>query len=352
MTMGRGDEEILAAGGSARHVPVLREEIVHALAPRSGGLYLDATFGNGGYTRAILATEGTRVLALDRDPTAIAAGTELVRAYHGRLILAHAHFARLEEIAALHSLTAFDGVVFDIGVSSMQLDEAGRGFSFRQDGPLDMRMDCEGQSAADIVNTADEGRLADIFFYFGEERAARRIARAIVKARLQAPFTSTLQLAETIARAAPSRPGDIHPATRSFQALRIAVNDELGEFVQGLVAAERVLAPGGALVAVTFHSLEDRIAKQFFAQRSGRGEAASRLLPGEIARPAASFVLAGKQPIIASNAEIGRNPRARSAKLRFARRTQAPPQPAEDTLMMLAGLPNSSRTSGPGMRRR
>jgi 16S rRNA (cytosine1402-N4)-methyltransferase len=348
MKKGRGDEAILAAGGSARHIPVLREEVIQALAPRSGGLYLDATFGNGGYTRAILALEGTRVLALDRDPTAIAAGAELVRTYAGRLSLVQAHFATLDEIAAEQGLSAFDGVVFDIGVSSMQLDEAGRGFSFRQDGPLDMRMDCEGPSAADIVNTADEDRLADIFYYFGEERASRRIARAIGRARVNAPFTSTLQLAEVISRVMPSRPNDIHPATRSFQALRIAVNDELGEFVRGLVAAEKILAPEGALVAVTFHSLEDRIAKQFFAHRSGRGEAASRLLPGETARPAATFVVPGKQPIVASAEETQRNPRARSAKLRFGSRTQAAPHPAEDALLMLAGLPQSKKHSPAG----
>ncbi len=280
MIRGRGDEGLLAAGGSARHVPVLREEILAALAPEAGGLYLDATFGAGGYTRAILAIPGTRVLALDRDPTAIAAGAELVGEFGNRLQLVQAHFAELGIIAARHAITAFDGIVFDIGVSSMQLDEAARGFSFRLDGPLDMRMDCAGPTAADLVNEASEEALADIFYHFGEERAARRIARAIVHARAETPFTSTVQLADTIARANPGRPGDIHPATRSFQALRIAINDELGEFAKGLAAAETMLRPGGCLAVVTFHSLEDRIAKLFFAHRSGRGEAASRLLPG------------------------------------------------------------------------
>jgi 16S rRNA (cytosine1402-N4)-methyltransferase len=345
MKRGRGEEEILAAGGSARHVPVLRDEVLAAVAPQAGGVYLDATFGAGGYTRALLGVAGTRVLALDRDPTAIAAGADLVQQCDGRLILEHAHFAGLDHVAARHGLSAFDAVVFDIGVSSMQLDEAARGFSFRQDGPLDMRMDCEGPSAADIVNTASEAMLADIFYYFGEERVSRRIAKAIVRDRASAPFTTTLRLAETIARANPGRPTDIHPATRSFQALRIAVNDELGEFVQGLVAAERILRPGGRLAAVTFHSLEDRIAKQFFAQRSGRGEARSRLLPGEAARREPTFELVGKQPVIASREETARNPRARSAKLRVGRRTGAAPQPAEDALLMLAGLPNAKQHS-------
>ena len=347
MIRGRGDEEFLAAGGPARHVPVLRAEVLAALAPQDGEYYLDATFGNGGYTRAILATAGTHVLALDRDPTAIAAGAGLMHDFEGRLSLVEAHFAELAEIVARQGGTKIDGIVFDIGVSSMQLDEAERGFSFRHEGPLDMRMDCAGTSAADIVNTADEETLADIFYHFGEERAARRIARAIVHDRAAAPFTSTLQLADMIARVNPGRPGDIHPATRSFQALRIAVNNELGEFVQGLVAAEAILRPGGRLVAVTFHSLEDRIAKLFFAQRSGRGEAKSRLLPGEAARRQPTFELIGKQPVVPLPEETARNPRARSAKLRAGRRTEAPPQPAEDALHMLARLPHPKKQRRP-----
>jgi 16S rRNA (cytosine1402-N4)-methyltransferase len=347
MTTGRGDEGHLAAGGSARHVPVLRAGVMAALAPRHDSIYLDATFGDGGYTRAILAVAGTKVLALDRDPTAIAAGAGMVREFAGRLFLEEAHFASLDRIAAENGLTLFDGVVFDIGVSSMQLDEAARGFSFRLDGPLDMRMDCAGASAADIVNAADEEKLADIFYYFGEERAARRIARAIVRERGRAPFTSTLQLSDAIARANPGRPGEIHPATRCFQALRIAVNDELGEFVAGLVAAEKVLQRGGRLVVVTFHSLEDRIAKLFFAKRSGRGEARSRLLPGEAARREPTFEVVGKQPIVPSAAEIALNPRARSAKLRYGRRTSAPAQPVEDALLELASLPHAMKPLSP-----
>jgi 16S rRNA (cytosine1402-N4)-methyltransferase len=351
MTEGRGDDKDLAAGGPARHVPVLRAEIMEALAPRDGGLYLDATFGNGGYTSAILAGAGTKVLALDRDPTAIAAGGGLARDFPTRLILEHAHFATLDAAAAAHGFTDIDAVVFDVGVSSMQLDEAARGFSFRHDGPLDMRMDCAGETAAEVVNSADEEKLADILYHFGEERAARRIARAIVRARAREPFTSTLQLAQVIAHAAPGRPGDIHPATRSFQALRIFVNDELGELVRGLVAGEKVLRPGGCLAVVTFHSLEDRIVKQFFAARSGRGEARSRLLPGEVERRAATFDLPKKQPITPSPEETARNPRARSAKLRYGRRTTAAARPAEDDLLMLASLPRARASARAGGRR-
>ncbi len=222
------------------------------------------------------------------------------------------------------SLPPLDGVVLDIGVSSMQFDEAERGFSFRFDGPLDMRMSREGRSAADIVNGASEEDLADILYHYGEERASRRIARAIALDRKTNPFTSTRALAEMIARIMPGKPGDIHPATRSFQALRIAVNDELGELHDALEAAERHLAPGGTLAVVTFHSLEDRIVKRFFQGRSGRADAGSRHLPGEINRPAPTFASAGKQPVLPRADEIAANPRARSAKLRFGRRTEAP----------------------------
>jgi 16S rRNA (cytosine1402-N4)-methyltransferase len=338
MNAGRGDMSHIADGGLTRHVPVLREEILAALAPRQDGVYLDATFGAGGYSQAILSIPGTKVLALDRDPTAIAAAQDLVAEFEG-LSLAQARFSELERVAQSRGIVSFDGIVFDIGVSSMQLDQAARGFSFRHDGPLDMRMDCEGQSAADIINGADEAELADILYHFGEERASRRIAKAIVAARAQGPIATTSRLAEIIARAAPGRPGAIHPATRSFQALRIAVNDELGELVNGLLAAERMLKPGGRLVAVTFHSLEDRIVKQFFAARSGRGEAVSRPLPGEPQRPTPTFALAGRQPIEAAAAESERNPRARSAKMRFATRTAAPARAADPSLVQLSHLP-------------
>jgi 16S rRNA (cytosine1402-N4)-methyltransferase len=346
MNMGRGDVNNIAAGGPARHVPVLRAEMLDALAPHPGGIYLDATFGAGGYSEAILSRPGTRVLALDRDPTAIAAGQDLMHRSDGQLSLEKARFSDLGSAARSHGIAQFDGIVFDIGVSSMQLDEAQRGFSFRQDGPLDMRMDCEGPSAADLVNGADEEWLADIFYHFGEERAARRITKAIVAERARAPITTTTRLAEIIARVAPGRPGAIHPATRGFQALRIAVNDELSELVNALVAAEHMLKAGGHLVVITFHSLEDRIVKQFFAARSGRGDAASRPLPGEPRRPLPTFALTGRQPIVASARETERNPRARSAKLRFATRTEAPARPVEAALVQLSRLPETKRGGG------
>lgn len=339
MTTGRGADFPAAGGGAVRHVPVLGREAAAALRPESGGRFLDATFGAGGYTRAILAFPDTRVLALDRDPTAVRDGATLVEEMRGRLTLVEARFSQLEEVAKAQGFAPLDGAVFDIGVSSMQFDEAERGFSFRGDGPLDMRMEGRGVSAADIVNEADEETLADILYFYGEERAARRIARAIVHDRKLAPFASTKMLAEMIARVAPNRASDIHPATKSFQALRIAVNDELGELLEGLAAAERVLAEGGRLAVVTFHSLEDRIVKQFLAERCGRGETGSRRLPGEAAPPPPSFVCEGRQPVAPTREEIAANPRARSAKLRCAVRTGAPARPLDDKLTRLARLP-------------
>lgn len=311
--------EIAAA---APHVPVMAAEALAALAVAPGGLYLDATFGAGGYSRAILA-EGGSVLALDRDPTAIAAGEQLVAASSGRLVLSHTRFSRMEQAARESDLGPFDGIVLDIGVSSMQFDQPERGFSFRFDGPLDMRMERAGRSAADLVNELEQDALADLLYLYGEERASRRIARAIIAERAKAPITTTRVLAETIARANPGKPNEIHPATRSFQALRIAVNEELDELTAALEAAERLLRPGGRLAVVTFHSLEDRIVKHFFAERSGRGRAKSRLLPGEIAPPPPTFALSGRQPVAPSARECIENPRARSAKLRWAERSQA-----------------------------
>lgn len=345
MTQGRGDDKALAASGPALHIPVLRDEVLAALDVQRGGLYLDGTFGAGGYTRAILAAPDTRVLALDRDQTAIAGGADLVAQAAGRLTLSQSVFSRMaEEAETLGFLGAdgaasFDGVALDIGVSSMQLDQAERGFSFRFDGPLDMRMGSEGVSAADLVNGADEERLADIFYHYGEERASRRIARAIVSDRKAAPFTSTKQLAEMIARVNPAKPTEIHPATRAFQGLRIAVNDELGELAQALAAAERILKPGGRLVVVTFHSLEDRIVKQFFAERSGRGKARTRLLPGEPIPPASTFDCPHGQPIAPGAAELAANPRSRSAKLRYGVRTDAPARGVTEELRRLTALP-------------
>lgn len=332
-----------ARNPSPRHVPVLLEEAMAALRPEPGGLYLDGTFGAGGYTRAILAHAGARVLALDRDPSAIEAGAAMAAEAGPALSLRQARFGALDEAAESAGAGPLDGVVLDIGVSSMQLDEEKRGFSFRVDGPLDMRMEKHGPSAADIVNTADEETLADIFYLYGEERASRRLARAIVHDRAIMPFTRTKALADMMARVLPQQGSrDIHPATRSFQALRIAVNDELGELTRGLVAAERVLKPGGRLVVVTFHSLEDRIVKRFFATRAGRGgtEIRSRHLPPAADAPPRSFQLGGRQPITASEAETARNPRSRSAKLRAGTRTEAPAMPADASLADLARLPD------------
>jgi 16S rRNA (cytosine1402-N4)-methyltransferase len=321
------------------HVPVLLKEAMEALDPRAGGLYVDGTFGAGGYARALL-DRGARVIAVDRDPTAIRAGEALKASSDGRLELVEARFGELDEVAKRLGVDAVDGIVLDIGVSSMQLDEAARGFSLRFDAPLDMRMGRSGRSAADILRDDDEATIADILFHFGEERASRRIARAIVADRETKPFTSTLELAGMIARVAPARRGELtHPATRAFQALRIAVNDELGELARALSVAELLLKSGGRLVVVTFHSLEDRIVKQFFAGRSGRGRAASRRLPGEPAEAEPTFEVPRGQPIEATDAEISANPRSRSAKLRFGVRSSAPPRGRDEGIEALARLP-------------
>ena len=327
---GRGEGVDLAAGGPIRHHPVLRVEAIGSLGVRQDGLYLDGTFGAGGFTSAILATSGARVVALDRDPSAIAAGRALASA-EPRLTLVESRFGALDDVAGRLGLPPLDGVVLDVGVSSMQFDQADRGFSFRFDGPLDMRMGGDGPSAADLVNGLGEDDLADVLFRYGDERASRRIARAIAHDRRTTPFASTKALADMIGRVMPGKPGDIHPATRSFQALRIAVNDELGELHDALEAAERWLAPGGVLAVVTFHSLEDRIVKRFLQDRSGRRDAGSRHLPGPLTSAAPTFVPAGRQPVVPGAAEVAANPRSRSAKLRAASRTEAParaPDPA------------------------
>ena len=346
MTSDRGEGPFLAAGGPDRHRPVLLAEVLDALAIREGGRYLDGTFGAGGYTRAILARPGTRVVALDRDQSAVAGGAALVAEAAGRLELREARFGDLDTEAEAAGAAPLDGVVLDIGVSSMQLDQEARGFSFRHDGPLDMRMEGRGPTAADLVNTLHEERLAAVLYTYGEERASRRIARAIVHDRATTPFTRTKPLAELIARLLPHQPGrDIHPATRSFQALRIAVNDELGELLRGLAAAERVLAPGGRLAVVTFHSLEDRIVKRVLAARSGRAgsEARSRHMPAGPVGDAPTFRLEGKQPVAPSEREAADNPRARSAKLRAASRTNAPALPIDPRWLDLVELPSPAR---------
>ncbi len=335
-----------AAPAELSHVPVLLQEAIAALEPRGGGLYVDATFGAGGYARALL-DRGATVIAIDRDPSAVRAGAALAASSGGRLRLAEARFGELDAVARRLGIEAADGVVLDIGVSSMQLDEAARGFSLRFDAPLDMRMEGRGRSAADILRDEDEATIADILFHFGEERAARRIARAIVADRTARPFASTLELAGLIARVAPARRGEMtHPATRAFQALRIAVNDELGELLRGLVAAERLLAPGGRLAVVAFHSLEDRIVKQFLAGRSGRGRAASRMLPGEPAVAEPTFEVPRGQPIEPGEAEASMNPRSRSAKLRYALRLAAPARTVDGAIEALTRLPLRRRRRG------
>ncbi|BBF91590.1 16S rRNA (cytosine(1402)-N(4))-methyltransferase RsmH [Blastochloris tepida] len=321
--MAGGGPDQRAAGGPARHIPVLVGEVLAALAPQDGDVIIDGTFGAGGYSRAILAAADCRVVAIDRDRTAILAGWDLVNAADGRLTLVEDRFSRLDVVAADLGFAQVDGVVLDIGVSSMQLDEAGRGFSFRADAPLDMRMASEGESAADLIARLDAATLANVIHLFGEERHARAVARAIVAARAEAPITTTRQLADIVARVVHVKPGDIHPATRTFQALRIAVNEELDELADALLAAERVLKPGGRLVVVSFHSLEDRIVKTFLTERSRASAGGSRHQPEAAVAPA-TFARIGRKPVEASDAEVATNPRARSAKLRAAVRTAAP----------------------------
>jgi 16S rRNA (cytosine1402-N4)-methyltransferase len=323
--MTSSDSGHAVAGGLARHIPVLIRPAVELLDVRSGGVYIDATFGAGGYTREILAAANCRVVALDRDQGAVARGADLVQAAGGRLVLVEDKFSNLRAAAHSWGHDAVDGVVFDLGVSSMQLDQAERGFSFRHDGPLDMRMGREGPTAADIVAAASERDLAAILAVLGEERHARAVARAIVAARADAPIRTTRALADIVARVVHARPGAIHPATRTFQALRIFVNEELAELAEGLDAAEQVLKPGGRLVVVTFHSLEDRIAKSFLVARSRRS-GPSRHRP-EVEQAAAMFRVLTKRPIVPDEAEVVANPRARSAKLRAAERTDAPIDP-------------------------
>jgi 16S rRNA (cytosine1402-N4)-methyltransferase len=321
-----------AVGGPARHIPVLLAEVISALQPVDGRTIIDGTFGAGGYTKALLAA-GASVVAIDRDPDAIEAGRALEQGAGGRLRLVHSPFSRLDEAAAAE----VDGVVLDIGVSSMQIDEAERGFSFRADGPLDMRMAQAGPSAADVVNRFKVGDLARIFGLLGEERHAGRIARMIEKRRDARPFERTLDLADAIETHIGRKPGEkIHPATRVFQALRIFVNDELGELAKALFAAERVLKPGGRLAVVTFHSLEDRIVKRFIADRSGN-PAGSRFLP-ETQVKAQTFEKRGSA-VAPADEEIEANPRARSAKLRAALRTDAPARAADVSIFGLPKLP-------------
>ncbi len=311
---------------SQRHVPVMLTEVLAALQPDSGGIFIDGTFGAGGYTRGILHSPQARVIAIDRDATAIAGGQEMVAEFGGRLRLVQSTFAGLRDIASELGLSKVQGVVLDIGVSSMQIDDAARGFSFMREGPLDMRMGQDGPSAKDLVNGLAADDLAKIIFILGEEPRSRAIAKAIVQARVEAPLMTTLDLVKAIERATgPQRATDrTHPATRTFQALRIHVNSELEELAQALSAAEEILDEGGRLVVVTFHSLEDRIVKRFFAARSGYVPLSSRHAPVETAQAKGSFHLPQKGHIEAGDLERLDNPRARSAKLRFGIRTAAP----------------------------
>ncbi len=320
------------------HVPVLLGPLLQAVAPVRG-VWLDGTLGAGGYARALLEAGAERVIGVDCDPLALELAREWGAPCGDRLELVQGNFRDLD----VHVRQPLAGVVLDLGVSSMQLDRPERGFSFMQDGPLDMRMSQSGPSAADLVNSADEATLCDILYHYGEERSARHIARAIVAERARAPITTTGRLASIVERCLPRRkPGRSHPATRSFQAIRIAVNNEFGALIEGLEAAERALAPGGRLAVVTFHSLEDRIVKRFLQLRSGGGGGGSRHAP-EAAHTPPRFRLVSRKAIIADAAEVGHNPRARSARLRVAERTEEPPGSSDRAAL---GIPMFQTFSG------
>lgn len=309
---------------SVSHIPVLLKEVLAALSPLEGAVFVDGTFGAGGYTRALLAAGAAHVYAIDRDPAALAAGQVLAEAHGGRLTLIAGTFGDMQGLLAGFGVDKVDGIALDIGVSSMQLDQAARGFSFQSDGPLDMRMSASGPSAADVVNSASEAELADILYHLGEEPGARRVAKALVKRRAVSAFARTLDFADVVRGALGGRRGPKDPVTRTFQALRIHVNDELGQLRQGLLAAEALLKPGGRLAVVAFHSLEDRIVKEFLRVRSGGVPQVSRHLPESPRQaPPPSFARAAKA-VRAGEAEVSANPRARSAVLRAAVRTDAP----------------------------
>ncbi len=324
--------------GRMPHIPVLLRPLLAAVAPVRG-LWLDGTFGAGGYTRGLLAAGADCVIGVDRDPLALQMAAPWAGGYGDRLRLVAGNFSDMDT----HAGELLDGVVLDLGVSSMQIDLAERGFSFQKDGPLDMRMSQAGPSAADLVNTATEETLANILYHFGEERASRRIARAIVEARAAAPISTTLRLAEIVAKCLPRpKPGQSHPATRSFQALRIAVNEEFAQLVQGLSAAERALKPGGLLAVVTFHSLEDRVVKRFFQQAAGEEPNANRYAPVKT-ETTARFELVTRKAIGPDDVELEENPRARSAKLRVARRTSAAAKDVDAASLNAPDLPQSSK---------
>ena len=309
---------------SAGHIPVLLDAALACLDPADGEIIVDATFGAGGYSAALLDAASCRVIALDRDPVAVREGRRMARRYDGRLTVVERRFSDLDALVRDEVGGPVDGAVFDLGVSSTQIDDAGRGFSFRLDGPLDMRMGATGATAADAVNTLDEDGLHRIFSEFGEERRARAVARAIIRARAASPITRTGELADIVRRTVRQSPGGIDPATRTFQGLRIWVNQELHEIERGLVAAETVLREGGRLVVVAFHSLEDRIVKRFLRQRSGRDARPGRHQPAAVETPEPTFRLVTTRAVRPAAAETRVNPRARSARLRHAVRTSAP----------------------------
>ncbi len=310
---------------SKTHIPVMLSEVLETLAPQKGGLYIDGTFGRGGYTRAILEAGADKVIGIDRDPDAIAAGEKLTKEFEGKLDLRHGPFGDMANLLTQEERNQrVDGIVLDLGVSSPQLDQAARGFSFQEDGPLDMRMSCEGETAADIVNEMEEKELADLLYKFGDERFSRRIARRIVEKRKEAPITRTKELADIIHQALPPAKDGVHPATRSFQALRISVNDELGELQRGIEAAELLLKPEGRLVIVSFHSLEDRCVKNFFRMHSGNAPQGSRHMPvSENDKQDPTLSILTRKPLKPTEEETSSNPRARSARLRAATRTSA-----------------------------
>ncbi len=344
--MALGDKnDILDAGGSDRHVPVLLDEVLEWLSSKSGDVIVDGTFGAGGYSRKLLAA-GATVIGIDRDPDAISGGQELVAQSDGRLILCPGQFADLETHVRNSGFDGVDGVVLDLGVSSMQLDEADRGFSFLRDGPLDMRMEQAGPSAADVVNELPVRDLIRIIGLLGEEKRATTVAHAIDNARKEKLFSRTLELASLIEKVLGRSPkkAQIHPATRTFQALRIFVNGELHQAAEALGAAERILKPGGRLVLVSFHSLEDRIVKRFFQDRTKTRGGGSRHMPEEEVPPA-TFENLTRKAVEARTAETDVNPRARSAKLRAGRRTDAP---ARELDIHAAGVPRLAAFHGLG----
>lgn len=313
------------------HISVMRGEVLEAMAPAANEVYVDGTFGAGGYARAVLEAADCVVFGIDRDPGAVARGREMEKEFPGRFRMLEGRYADMVELLAAEGIEEVDGVMLDIGVSSMQIDDAGRGFSFAKDGPLDMRMEASGPSAADIVNEMDEKELADLIYQYGEERRSRAVARAIVRARADAPITRTLQLAGIVSSVVRTSAKGVHPATRTFQALRIHVNDELGQLRHGLSAAERLLRPGGRLVVVSFHSLEDRLVKRFLVARTGSAPAPSRHVPlAGAAGPRPSFTYGRRGAVKPSQAEVEVNPRARSARLRWAVRTDAPAHAMEE----------------------